>query len=53
MRPSTDDAGVCGPGERVPEDHPLRSIKAVADESHTRVSSAFDAMYAKMGRPSL
>ena len=46
----TYDTGHCGPGERVPKDHPLRRIKAVADAALTRLSPAFDRMYAKVGR---
>ncbi len=39
--------------ERVPADHPLRSIKALADEALTRLSPEFDRMYADAGRPSI
>ncbi|MCY4529251.1 MAG: hypothetical protein OXD46_09530 [Chloroflexi bacterium] len=31
--------------ERVPNDHPLRTIKAVADEALERLSPKFDRMY--------
>ena len=37
--------------ERVPADHPLRTIKALADEALTRLSPEFDRMYADVGRP--
>ncbi len=39
--------------ERVPADHPLRAIKALADGALTRLSPEFDRMYADMGRPSI
>src|SRR5579872_6032228 len=39
--------------QRVPSDHPLRLIKAYADEVLTGMSGVFDAMYSTMGRPSL
>ena len=40
-------------GQRVPSDHPLRSIKAYADEVLAGMSVVFDAMYSALGRPSL
>ena len=36
--------------ERVPKDHPLRTIKVVADEALKRLSPEFDRMYSKVGR---
>ena len=36
--------------ERVPKDHPIRSIKAVADEALERLSPEFDRMYSKVGQ---
>ena len=39
--------------ERVPNDHPLRIIKTVADESLDRLSPVFDRMYSKVGRASV
>ena len=39
--------------ERVSADHPLRTIKALADEALTRLSPEFDRMYADVGRPSI
>ena len=38
---------------RVPPDHPLRTIKALADEALRELSSEFDRMYAEVGRPSI
>ncbi len=38
---------------RIPLDHPLRTIKDLADESLAELSPVFDAMYAEVGRPSL
>src|SRR5215207_7589196 len=39
--------------ERVPTSHPLRTIKRLADEALADLSSTFDQMYAKDGRPSI
>ena len=39
--------------ERVPKDHPLRTIKAVADEAVARLSPDFGRMYSKVGRVSV
>jgi transposase len=39
--------------ERVPTSHPLRTIKRLADEALADLSSTFDEMYAKDGRPSI
>jgi transposase len=41
------------PEARVRADHPLRAIRAMADEALARMSKGFDAMYAKTGRPSI
>ncbi len=38
---------------RVPADHPLRVIKALADEALDGLSSTFDEMYSEIGRPSI
>ena len=38
---------------RVPLDHPLRTIKRLADEALARLSPVFDEMYAEEGRPSI
>lgn len=39
--------------ERIPADHPLRRVKAQADEVLGSMGSQFDAMYAAAGRPSI
>jgi transposase len=41
------------PEERVPEDHPLRPIRRMADRALKGLSARFDALYAKTGRPSV
>lgn len=41
------------PESRVPEDHPLRGIKVLADAALGTLSPVFDAMYATGGRPSV
>lgn len=38
---------------RVPPNHPLRTIKRVADQALKELSPAFDRMYAEVGRPSI
>ena len=39
--------------ERVPKNHPHRTIRAVADEALERLSAEFDGMYSKVGRASV
>lgn len=39
--------------QRVPADHPLRPVKAMADEALRALSGDFDRMYSKVGRPSI
>ena len=41
------------PEERVRANHPLRAIRAMADEALHNMSERFDTMYAKTGRPSI
>src|SRR6476646_1299576 len=41
------------PEERVRKDHPLRTIRALVDEVLQQLSPRFDAMYARVGRPSI
>ena len=41
------------PESRVPESHPIRAIKQIADEVLDDMSAVFDAMYAQTGRPSV
>jgi transposase len=41
------------PETRVPQTHPLRAIKKLADEALAKLSPVFDAMYAEGGRPSI
>ena len=41
------------PEARVRGDHPLRKIRTMADEALNNMSARFDAMYAKIGRPSI
>ena len=39
--------------ERVPADHPLRAIRALADEVLAGLNGRFAALYSAMGRPSI
>lgn len=41
------------PEQRVPQDHPLRQIKALCDRELKRLSPVFDEMYSTTGRPSV
>lgn len=41
------------PEERVAKDHPLRAVKALADEALRELSPVFDGMYSKRGRHSI
>ena len=41
------------PEERVRKDHPLRAVRAMMGEVLKQLSRRFDAMYAKVGRPSI
>ena len=41
------------PEDRVPQDHPLRRIKAMADAALRSLSQTFDRMYAQVGRGSI
>lgn len=41
------------PEERVRANHPLRAIRAMADEALQNMSERFDTMYARTGRPSI
>src|SRR5438876_9073515 len=38
---------------RVPEDHPLRAIRAMVEVALRNMWTQFEAMYAKVGRPSI
>ncbi len=39
--------------KRVPQDHPLRRVRAMTDVALRRMSPEFDALYACIGRPSI
>src|ERR1700739_1648413 len=39
--------------ERIPRDHPLRSIRALADEALAKLNRRFEGLYSTMGRPSI
>ena len=41
------------PEKRVPDDHPLRQIKGLAEEALRTLSPVFDEMYSAVGRPSI
>jgi transposase len=41
------------PETRVPPDHPLRTVRQLADSALAELSPLFDRMYAEIGRPSI
>jgi transposase len=41
------------PEQRIPQDHPIRKIKALADQELARMNAVFNQMYATTGRPSI
>jgi len=41
------------PNRRVPQDHPLRSIRSLVDGVLERLSPRFNKLYARAGRPSI
>src|SRR6266851_3483542 len=41
------------PEQRVPQGHPLRTIRTLVDEVLRDLSPTFDAIYAQVGRPSI
>src|SRR5271163_3910412 len=41
------------PEQRVPQDHPLRSLRAMTDEALRDLQPRFNKLYAKTGRPSI
>jgi transposase len=45
--------GYVSPEALVPQDHPLRAIKCLADAALDRLSADFAALYAPTGRPSI
>jgi transposase len=52
-RQQADMYSYLSPEQRVRENHPLRKIRAMADEALKNMSERFDGMYAKTGRPSI
>src|ERR1022692_1682650 len=41
------------PEQRIPQDHPLRPVRAMADEALRDLKPCFSKLYAKTGRPSI
>ena len=44
---------VADPGDLIPSHHPIRRIRPFVDAALERLEPAFEAMYAKVGRPSI
>ncbi len=57
MRGNDEQAGVVfsyiNPEERIPADHPLRQIRAMIDRAMRELWAHFQALYARVGRPSI
>src|SRR5882757_2944231 len=41
------------PEQRIPSDHPLRSIRQITDRTLGKLTDLFEQMYSKFGRPSI
>jgi|SRR5438552_18083630 len=41
------------PEQRVPQDHPLRTLRGMTDEALKELQPRFNKLYAKTGRPSI
>jgi transposase len=41
------------PAQRVPQEHPLRGIRKIVDAALERMSSRFQRLYSRTGRPSI
>jgi transposase len=41
------------PEQRVPQEHPLRALRAMTDEALHQLKPRFNSLYAKIGRPSI
>src|SRR5260370_11572413 len=41
------------PEQRIPHDHPLRQLRAMADQALRELKPRFSRLYAKTGRPSI
>jgi transposase len=41
------------PEDPIPGDHPIRKIRRLVDEVLAELDSEFDAMYSRIGRPSI
>jgi len=52
-RQQADMYSYISPEDRVRANHPLRAIRAMADQALSNMSERFDTMYAKTGRPSI
>jgi len=52
-RQQADMYSYVSPEQRVRENHPLRRIRAMADEALKNMSERFDGMYSETGRPSI
>src|SRR5690348_16500158 len=52
-RQQADMYSYISPEERVRANHPLRTVRAMADEALKNMSKRIDTMYAKTGRPSI
>jgi transposase len=49
----SDETFVASPASLVPDDHPLRGIRAIVDAVLVEMDPVFEAIYSFMGRPSI
>src|ERR1700724_659740 len=52
-RPQTTMLTLVNPEKRVPANHPIRLIKALAEVALKELSPLFEQMYSQVGRPSI
>ncbi len=52
-RPQTTMLTLVNPAQRVPANHPIRLIKALAEVALKELSPRFEQMYSEVGRPSI
>ena len=52
-RQQSDLYSYISPEARVPKDHPLRPVRRMVDAALSELSSEFEALYSRLGRPSI
>jgi hypothetical protein len=52
-RPQATMPTLVNPEQRVPDNHPIRLIKALVEVALKELSPLFEQMYSELGRPSI